>query len=428
MLNERRPLQALLDRLRAERRVWVRIAANHPLDDWQLSLLEITLVAPPPGWRRKSWIYERAQFVAAAPSGATVAHWLERGRVRMKPIALAITVADSHVQVERRPSGWIGIFQPLSWPSVEWKVHVQDVQNRQMLNDELVAPHAPAFLSFDLAAEAFFGVTSSPGGRSFSGCECVIREQDLRARIDSVRVRSTEVRVNVSGERVGGTLLTLGGRDGQTKRLRRTSAEVRFPRAGGIPPGSWLALHRGHELLDRRGLDPARGGLADVELEVDPVTEIEVLISGGEIATTEFKRQLPSDDRASIITAMKTVAAFANGNGGTLLFGVENDGTVIGLDGGEVRRAVDRLTLLIRDWVKPLVEFHPTVAEVDGRPVVLVRVEPGVDTPYGVGTSERRVDYFVRRGGTTFPATPADVRAFVRARLPSTEQQRYLPR
>ena len=426
-MNERRPLQALLDRLCAERRVWVRIAANRPLDDWQLSLLEITLTEPPPEWRRQSWVYQRAHFVAAAPSGATVARWFKRGRIRMKPIALAVTIQDSDVQVERRQSGWVGIFERLPWPSVEWKVYVQDVQNRQMLHDELVAADAPAFLSYDLAAAAFFGVTSTPGGRSFSGCECVVREQHRSARIDSVRVRSTEVRVGVTGEQLGGTLVTLGGSNGQTKRLRRASTEARFPLAGGIPSGSWIALHRSHELLDRRGLDPAWGGLADVELEVDPVTEVEVLISGGETATTEFKRQLPSEQRDSIITVMKTVAAFANAGGGTILFGIENDGSVNGLD-LDVRSAVDRLTLLIRDWVKPLVDFHPTAAEIEGRTVVLVRVEPGVETPYGVGTSERRVGYFVRRGGTTFPATPADVRAFVRARLPSTEQQPYFPR
>jgi Putative DNA-binding domain len=428
MMNERRTFQSLLSRLRGERRVWVRVAANRPLDEWQLSLLEITVGESPPGWKRQSWIYERAHFVAAAPSGATVARWLDRGRLRLKPIALAVTVSDSQVQVERRQSEWIGIFQTLPWPSIEWKVYVQDAQNRQMLHDELVAADAPAFLSFDLAAAAFFGVTATPGGRSFSGCELVVREQDRRARIESVRVRSTEVVVGVAGTRLGGALLTLGGRDGHMRRLRSTSTHARFPLAGRIPPGSWIALHRGHELLDRRGLDPAWGGMADVQLEVDPVTEIEVLISGGEIATTEFKRQLPLDDRDSILGVMKTVAAFANADGGTLLFGVENDGTVRGLHVDDVRGAVDRLTLLIRDWVKPLVDFNAAIANVDGKDVLLVSVGPGADTPYGVGTTERRVDYYVRRGGTTFPATPADVRAFVRARIPVPSQQTYFPR
>jgi hypothetical protein len=427
MLTERRSLDFLLARLRAEPRVWVRMAVNRPLDEWQLSLLEVTLGEPPPGWVHQNWLYERAHLVAAAPQGETVARWLEKGRIRSKPVSLAISVSDPHVQVDRRQSGFVGIFQPLPWPSVEWKLYIQDAQNRQMLHDELVAADAPAFLSYDLAAAAFFGVTSTPGGRSFSGCECVIREQDRQARINSVRVRSTEVIVGVAGERLTGTLLTLGGADAQRKQLRRTTTEVRFPLAGRSPSGSWLALHRGRDLLDRRGLDPAWGGLGDVELEVDPVTEVEVLISGGEIASTEFKRQLPSRERDSILTVMKTIAAFANDEGGTLLFGVDNDGTIRGLVDDDLRGAVDRLTSLIRDWVRPLPVFHPTLASVDGMQVLLVRVQQGAETPYGVGTSDRRVDYYVRRGGTTFPATPADVRAFVRERLPLTDQ-RYFPR
>jgi hypothetical protein len=173
----------------------------------------------------------------------------------------------------------------LPWPSIDWTVHVRN-ETPQMLHGELVAHGAPAFLSVDLAGTAFFGVPPTPS-RSFSGRECVVREQDLRARIDSVRVRPTEVIVAVSGEQLSGTTLTLGGLHGQTKQLRRATREVHFPLAGGIPSGSWIALHRGQELLDRRGLDPA-WGQADVEIEVDPVTEVEVLINRGSAGAASF--------------------------------------------------------------------------------------------------------------------------------------------
>jgi hypothetical protein len=33
--------------LRAQRRVWVRLAVSRPQDEWQLSLLEVTLAEPP---------------------------------------------------------------------------------------------------------------------------------------------------------------------------------------------------------------------------------------------------------------------------------------------------------------------------------------------------------------------------------------------
>ena len=425
MLTETRALPDLLARLREERRVWVRLAVTRPLEEWQLSVLEVTLAEPPPGWLRRSWWYERAAFIAAAPVGTTVAAWIERGRVQVKPVSVPITVHDS-VQLDRRQSRHVGIFQTLPWPSTEWKLHVQEPQNRQMLHGELVAEDAPAFLSYDLAAAAFFGVEPSAGGRNFSGCEFIVREQDRRARIDSVRVRPTEAIVNVTGAELTGTMLTLGGLHGQTKRIRRSTTELRFPLASGIPSGSWLALHRGHDLLDRRGLDPTWGGLAGVEIEIDPATEVEVLISGGEGASTEFKRQLPSAERDSIVTVMKTVAAFANGGGGTLLFGVENDGTICGLGVDEVRDPLDRLTSLISDWIRPTPDFDTTVADVDGKKVLLVRVEPGSETPYGVGTTDKRVDYYMRRGGTSSPARPADVRAVVRARLDLASKPHYL--
>jgi hypothetical protein len=414
MQIENRPLADLTKRLRAEARVWVRLAANRPQDDWQLSLLEVTLGEAPPGWKRQRWSYERALFVASAPAGATVARWLERRRIPVKPFSLKI-VPGEPAHVERRQSRFAGILQALPWPSIVWTVNVRD-ETPQMLHDELVADDAPAFLTFDLAATVFFGVPPSPS-RSFSGREFVVREQDLRARIDSVRVLPAEVVVAVSGEQLSSTALTLGGVAGQRKQLRRGTREVRFPLAGGIPSGSWIALHQGQELLDRRGLDPA-WGRTDVEIEVDSVTEVEVLISRGEGISTEFKRDLPTDARDTVINVMKTVAAFANGEGGTLLFGIDDDGAVTGLSIDDARKTLDRTTDLIRAWVRPHVDFDTELAEVDGKQVLLVRVEAGHETPYGVGTTERRIDYYVRRGATSSPASSADVRAFVRARLP----------
>jgi hypothetical protein len=51
------------------------------------------------------------------------------------------------------------------------------------------------------------------------------------------------------------------------------------------------------------------------DIEHNFMTQAEVLISGGEGLTTEFKQQLPGTDPR---TAMKTIAAFANKDGGVL--------------------------------------------------------------------------------------------------------------
>ncbi len=133
--------------------------------------------------------------------------------------------------------------------------------------------------------------------------------------------------------------------------------------------------------------------------------------------TVEFKRQLPGSDPAGV---MKTVAAFANGDGGAILFGVEDDGEIVGVGEHERRRSLDRLTNMIRDWVRPLPDFNCETVELDGRGVIVINVASGSATPYGIGTSERNIAYYVRRAGSTFPATPTDVCAFVEARVSVT--------
>ena len=54
---------------------------------------------------------------------------------------------------------------------------------------------------------------------------------------------------------------------------------------------------------------------------------------------------------------MKTVAALANAEGGTLLFVIDNDGAVVGLGIDDTRKLLDCMTQLIRDWVRPHVDF-----------------------------------------------------------------------
>jgi predicted HTH transcriptional regulator len=109
-------------------------------------------------------------------------------------------------------------------------------------------------------------------------------------------------------------------------------------------------LSRDRQWLDYRAIgeyaaaDLARAGV-DVEVPDDPESEIEALLSQGEGLQIEFKRQLPGDSADSKRTVFKTIAAFANGHGGSIVFGVEKDeATVCGLDEAEFITARDRLT------------------------------------------------------------------------------------
>lgn len=90
----------------------------------------------------------------------------------------------------------------------------------------------------------------------------------------------------------------------------------------------------------------------EVEVPEDPESEIQALLSRGEGLQVEFKRKLPDDSAESKRTVFKTVAAFANGHGGSIVFGIEKDeATVCGLDGIDPITDRDRLTQLARSIV-----------------------------------------------------------------------------
>lgn len=53
---------------------------------------------------------------------------------------------------------------------------------------------------------------------------------------------------------------------------------------------------------------------------------------------------------------LKSVSAFANGSGGSLLFGVDNDGVVKGLN--DVQYVCETISSKIRDYMDPLPEVE----------------------------------------------------------------------
>lgn len=118
-----------------------------------------------------------------------------------------------------------------------------------------------------------------------------------------------------------------------------------------------------------------------------PLTTAE-LIAGGETEGVEFKSTLRTNlhtgqpDDKMHLAALKTVAAFLNAGGGTLLIGVADDGSVVGV-GADKFPSEDKMCLhlvnLIRDRMGELFlpYVHPEFIEHDGQRVLSVRCERG---------------------------------------------------
>ena len=90
-------------------------------------------------------------------------------------------------------------------------------------------------------------------------------------------------------------------------------------------------------------------------------------IFAGESDNVEFKEEIPVKSERY----MKTVVAFANGRGGKLIFGVENNTwKVTGFSKEEVFQKMDAITNAIFDSCEPKIIPSIGVQEVDGKSVI----------------------------------------------------------
>jgi len=120
-------------------------------------------------------------------------------------------------------------------------------------------------------------------------------------------------------------------------------------------------------------------------------------IALGEDSTHQFKVDIKNAE--SLAAEM---AAFANTNGGTILIGVANDGSIPGLSQKDVGRINQLISNAASQGVRsPLTVETENIALEDGRLIIVLRIPKGIDKPYfdknGIiwlktGSDKRRVN------------------------------------
>ena len=122
--------------------------------------------------------------------------------------------------------------------------------------------------------------------------------------------------------------------------------------------------------------------------------ELIELILNGENSGVEFKR----DDVANHRIAQELVALL-NLEGGTVLLGVEDDGSITGASRENLEEWVVELCRLKID--PPIIPFISWVKNAEpGRDVLAIRVPIGPDKPYA-RVHNGRTTYFIRVGSTS---------------------------
>ena len=134
---------------------------------------------------------------------------------------------------------------------------------------------------------------------------------------------------------------------------------------------------------------------------------IKILLKQGESETLEFKTAT-----ADSVTIAKTICAFANSNGGTVIVGVTSHGEVQGVKEAEQQNM--ELRKAVRDLISPQPYIASTVIEVSkGKQVIVLEVPASEDRPYTCQNS-----IFVRKANRTVEAGGEMIRQLIAERHP----------
>jgi len=109
---------------------------------------------------------------------------------------------------------------------------------------------------------------------------------------------------------------------------------------------------------------------------------------------------------------LKSVSAYANCQGGSFYYGVDDDGNVVGLD--DLKTATEQISKLVQARISPLPDISLTPYRLDGgKSVLVLHVERGDLTPYYY-VGDGNTTAFIRIGDESVPASPQQLSELVR--------------
>ncbi|MCQ2975224.1 MAG: ATP-binding protein [Bacteroidales bacterium] len=104
------------------------------------------------------------------------------------------------------------------------------------------------------------------------------------------------------------------------------------------------------------------------------VSQLYTLISGGESQTLDFKFAITDSKKIA-----KSLSAFANTDGGSLLIGVKDNGVIAGTDGDEEYYMIETAAQI---YCRPEVRFSAHLINVGEKNVLKIDIPKGKSRPY----------------------------------------------
>ena len=125
---------------------------------------------------------------------------------------------------------------------------------------------------------------------------------------------------------------------------------------------------------------------------------------------TEYDKKLALEEKKPK-SWCKSVSAFANTFGGALIFGISNDGQVVGLNDSE--GDAEKISEIIKSRLTPIPEFKLRFHKTDdGKILVVLEVYKGDETPYYY-SGDGVLEAYVRIGNESVKATATELKRLV---------------
>jgi predicted HTH transcriptional regulator len=135
--------------------------------------------------------------------------------------------------------------------------------------------------------------------------------------------------------------------------------------------------------------------------------DLQVLLEEGEGIQLEFKRKVSSQEKIA-----KTMVGFANTKGGTILFGIDDDRSIVGVE--SEKSEIEMIRNVAEFNCEPPVEVEIEIVSHKGRDVIAVFVGESLNKPHAAVSNgedaEAQMQVYIRVNDKTVEASKEVVR------------------
>ena len=140
--------------------------------------------------------------------------------------------------------------------------------------------------------------------------------------------------------------------------------------------------------------------------------DIKDIIKNGENKTIEFKEIIPNSKKIS-----QTAVSFANGAGGKIFIGINDDRQIIGIDESlDIFKTIDDLNTIIYDSCYPNINTNIYTENKDDKTIIIIEVFPGNLKPYYIKNMGKENGVYIRVGASNRKASYENILELERQR------------